>query len=383
MRKRDNSPTQPDSAIHIAGKPSALLKETASRPYQPSWVDQMNGWVERLPIPAWMFYGFLWLVLIILESSGKWLDGLQDFGQVRWINVLYSFYGVYFLAAIHYLDFYAHIAFDRFRSIMADEEPKQVQLLYHLTTMPARTVWILNAFTIMIVAALFRPLITPLWESMGFEHNSLASKLFDLGIFAFNTLSVVTFVYHTLRQLRWISNVHKKATQIDLFQLRPAYSFSGLTARTAGILLLVGSIIQQQAGSHGVLTTDPEILKISWLFMFMSIGIYSLLAVAVFFLPLLGLHQILLREKEQLQAEANTRLKMHIQELHQRIDTRELDNADAMNKHLASLALERDILAKLPTWPWQPGTFNLIVTAVLLPVLLWLIQQLLERWTGI
>jgi hypothetical protein len=110
--------------------------------------------------------------------------------------------------------------------------------------------------------------------------------------------------------------------------------------------------------------------------------LFSLLAVAVFLLPLLGLHQLLLREKERLQAEASSRLQAHIQELHQRIDARQLEDADAINKHMASLALERDILAKLPTWPWQPGTLNLILSAVFLPIVLWFLQQVLERWAG-
>jgi hypothetical protein len=109
---------------------------------------------------------------------------------------------------------------------------------------------------------------------------------------------------------------------------------------------------------------------------------FSLLAAAVFFLPLLGLHQVLMREKERWQAEANARLQAHIQELHRRIDASQLEDADAINKHMASLALERDILAKLPTWPWQPGTLNLILSAVLLPIVLWFLQQILERWAG-
>lgn len=77
--------------------------------------------------------------------------------------------------------------------------------------------------------------------------------------------------------------------------------------------------------------------------------VYSLLAVAVFFLPLLGLHKLLIREKEGLQAEANSRLQAHIQELHRRIHARQLQDGDAINRHISSLALERDILEKLPT----------------------------------
>ena len=367
--------------ISVVEQPIPVM-EPITRPYQPSWVDRLNDRVNRLPVPPWVFYLGLWLLLILIQSGSKWLDGVQSFGQLRWIYIFYTFYGVYFLAAIHYLDNWAKAAFNTFRPTLAVNEAEQSLLFYQLTTMPARTVGLLSAATLVSLIILIQPLIIPLWKTMGFFHRSMAATLVDLGLFWFNALVVAVFVYHTLRQLRWISRIHKTATHINLFQIRPLYSLSGLTARTGGILLLVGSIIGQQAGTHGEFTPDPYALEMSSLFTLLSVVFYSLLAVAVFFLPLLGLHQLLLKEKERLQAEADSRLQAHIQELHRRIDAHQLQDADAINKHMASLALERDIMVKLPTWPWQPGTLNLILTAVLLPIILWFMQQLLERWAG-
>lgn len=358
------------------------LTKQIDRPYPPSWADRLNDWVNHLPVPPWVFYLCLWLLFFFFQSASKWLDGVESFGTLRWINVFYTFYGVYFLAAMHYLDTWAKTAFNTFRPILAVGEAEQSLLFYQLTTLPARTVWLLSAATLISIIVLIQPLIIPLWEAMGFSHNSIASILVDLGLYSFNALIVVVFVYHTLRQMRWIGRIHKTASRINLFQLRPLYSLSGLTARTAGSLLFVGYIIGQQSGTHGQLTSDPYALRVSSLFPLISIVIYSLLGAAVFFLPLLGLHQLLLGEKERLQADADARLQAHIQVLHQRIDAHQLRDADAIHKHMASLALERDILARLPTWPWKPGTLNLILTAVLLPILLRIMQQLLERWAG-
>jgi hypothetical protein len=368
--------------ISVVGESIPVLKGL-NQPYSPSWVDRLNDWVNRLHLPSWVFYLCLWLLLILIETGSKWLDGVEPFGKVGWIYVLYTFYGVYFLAAIHYLDTWAKTAFITFRPVLAVGEVEESLLFYQLTTMPVRMVRLLSATTLVSLIVLIQPLIMPLWEAMGFFHTSIASTLVDLGLFYFNALIVVVFVYHTLHQLRWVSRVHKTATYINLFQLRPLYSLSGLTARTAGILLIVGFIIGQQSGTHGVFTANPYALRMSELFTLLTIGIYSLLAMAVFFLPLLGLHQLLLHEKERLQAEADSRLQAHIQELHRRIDAHQLQDADAINYHLTSLALERDVLARLPTWPWQPGTLNLILSAVLLPIILWFIQQLLERWVGL
>jgi hypothetical protein len=320
--------------------------------------------------------------MMITESSRTWLDRVQPSERVRWIYITYSLYGAYFLAAIHYLDTWAKTALHAFPLTLNVDQVEQTRLFYQLTTMPARTVWLLTGATFAGVVILYRALITSLWEAMGIFHHSLAATLIDLGLFCFNALTVVIFIYHTLRQLRWVSRIHRSATRINLFHLRPLYSLSGLTARTAAILLLIGYIVQQQAATHGELTSDLDVLRISGLFTVTSMVLFSLLAMAVFFMPLLGLHQLLVREKDRLQAEASSRLQAHIQELHQRIDTHQLEDADAIHKHMASLALERDILARLPTWPWQPGTLNLILTAVFLPILLWLLQQFLARWVG-
>lgn len=366
----------------LVGQPLPPVKHT-DRPYPPSWIDRFNDWVERLPVRPWLFYLGMWfLLLIIAEGSNMWRYALQPSERLRWIYVSYSLYGVYFLAAIHYLDRWAKTALNAFCSTLNVDEAEQATLFYQLTTMPARTIRIVSAVTLASVVLLSRLMIMPLLKTMGLFHHSIVSTLVDLGLFYFNALIVVIFIYHTLRQLRWVSRIHKTATRINLFLLRPLYSLSGLTARTAGILLLVGYIIQQQAGAHGELTSDPSALRISLLFTLISTVLFSVLAVAAFFLPLLGLHQLLVLEKERLQAEASSRLQAHIQELHRRIDGCQLEDADAINKHMASLGLERDILARLPTWPWQPGTLNVILSAVFLPIILWFLQQLLERWVG-
>jgi hypothetical protein len=366
----------------IVEQPLPAIRRTG-QPYPPSWIDRLNDWVNRLPTPPWLFYLCLWLLFLILAKSGStWLDEINPRERHSWIYVPFSLYGAYFLASIHYLDTWAKTAWNGFRSTLNLDEAEQALLFYQLTTMPARTIWLLTATTLVSVVILTRPLIMPLLEAMGLFNQPRLPTIVDLGLFYFNALIVVIFNYHTLRQLRWVSRIHKAATRINLFHLRPLYSLSGLTARTAGILLFVGYTIQQQAGNHGQLTSDFYVLRISMFFTLITTVLFSLLAVAVFLLPLLGLHQLLVREKERLQAEANSRLQAHIHELHRRIDACQLEDADAINKHMGSLVSERDILAKLPTWPWQPGTLNLILSAVFLPIILWVLQQLLERWVG-
>ena len=203
----------------IVGQPLPAVKRT-NWPYPPSWIDRLNDWVNRLPAPPWSFYLCLWLLFLIIAKSGSmWLNEIPLHERLSWVYIPFSLYGAYFLAAIHYLDTWAKTAWNAFRSTLNLDEAEQALLFYQLTTMPARTIWLLTAATLASVVILTRALITPLLEAMGLFHQSLLPTLVDLGLFYFNALIVVIFVYHTLRQLRWVSRIHKAATRINLFHL--------------------------------------------------------------------------------------------------------------------------------------------------------------------
>lgn len=66
-----------------------------------------------------------------------------------------------------------------------------------------------------------------------------------------------------------------------------------------------------------------------------------------------------------------------VSELHRRMAHNEPTRMDDLNKALAALEIEHASLARVPTWPWPPGTLRGVVAAVLLPVAIWLIQQVL------
>jgi hypothetical protein len=39
-------------------------------------------------------------------------------------------------------------------------------------------------------------------------------------------------------------------------------------------------------------------------------------------------------------------------------------------------------LERIPTWPWRPETLRLLITALVLPLGLWLAQFILQRLLG-
>jgi hypothetical protein len=73
---------------------------------------------------------------------------------------------------------------------------------------------------------------------------------------------------------------------------------------------------------------------------------------------------------------------MAIHRLHTRLDKGDLAEMDQLNKAFDSLTSEIDFLNRLPTWPWRPGAIASVVTALLLPIGLWSVHQLLAPYVG-
>jgi len=196
--------------------------------------------------------------------------------------------------------------------------------------------------------------------------TSLVTLLYIYTRSAFTSAVGAAFVAHTIRQLRLINHIHRQATRITIFQSTPVYAFSALSARTGIGLVFFSIIIIGLNTSSGL-----DLVSLS------VVAIFMLASVAAFLLPLNGMHQYLVTEKARLMGEANHRIEVMIAKLHQRIDTDSLEKIGDLNSALGGLITERDFLEKLSTWPWNSATLRGFITAVLLPIVLYLVTRAL------
>ncbi len=159
---------------------------------------------------------------------------------------------------------------------------------------------------------------------------------------------------------------------IDVFRPGPLNAFASLTARpgiaisrlvTAGVPITSASITAETF----LISSAPYLV------------LPPVIAILAFVLPLTGAHARLAEQKERLRDDAERRLESTLGEVNRDVDARDLARADGLNKTLTSLVLQRDILGKLPTWPWSTATLRTFVSALLLPIVLFLIQQALSR----
>jgi hypothetical protein len=350
-----------------------MKRAKASALYPPSWVDRLFEWVQRLPFPSWLFYLGIWWIQILLFNALTWIEGTQPPLRFDVYLTIWGIYQGFYLGYIHYLDGIASQAFEKFRPALALTDAEYERLRYRLTTMPVRNVWIAG-----ILGALITLIDLPYDPPSLIGQDSPSAFSVPLGIFSAITTNYLigVFVYHSIRQLRIVRNIHENLTHINLFQLDPLYAFSVLTARTG-----IGYVLAMTLGAtplgltitpQGVVTFYPAFYIINLLFI--------PLAVALFILPLLSIHKRLVQEKRNRLAEANGHLEQIVAELHRRVGAKQLDNMDQLHEAMSSLIMELEYLAKTRTWPWQAGTLTGFLSAISLPIIVFLIQQLLARY---
>ncbi|HMK07448.1 MAG TPA: hypothetical protein VK449_00280, partial [Anaerolineales bacterium] len=185
-------------------------------------------------------------------------------------------------------------------------------------------------------------------------------------------LSVVFFFFtFIVRALRMIDRLYARVTRINFFHLESLYALSGLTSRV-GILLVFTGVLAYL--TNIVLTDRPQ--RGAFLF-FLLIDVT--LAVLAFMLPLGRIHRRLVEEKERINAENDGRLEQALRTLHRRSDEGDWKDMGEFRHSIASLLDFRHEIKSISTWPWETATLRSFLTALLLPIALWLVQQGLSR----
>jgi len=331
-------------------------------PYPPSWINRFAAWVDRLPGPAWVVY---LLAALTLTALAWVVQTSQEAYVVRPTHVFISVQPVVALGLIHYFDRSASRAFDRFAPALRTDLVDPREIRWRLTHLPPRAAWMAS-----LVGMLFVPIFAALTPDPARVFQMAPTPVSVAETHAFMVLIWVTYaplLYHTIHQLRWVHRIHARYTRVDPYDIGPLYAFSALTARTAVALTLL---------NYGWTLVYPAPLS-NPVNIVLTVFFVVLTAV-VFAWPLWGVHRLLAEEKARLLADGSRRMKASVAELRRRIDSGRLRAMDDLHKAMASLEIEHAALMRIPTWPWPPGTLRGVAAAVLLPIVIWLIQQVLQ-----
>jgi hypothetical protein len=322
--------------------------------------------VQRQSLPYWLTY----LLLFILESAVlhtlSWLDGWLPAFQFNALVLTFPIWLWGPLAIVAYLDSLSLRALSEFEPLLDIPIQTKRRLEYEFTTMPGRNL-VLSAITWSGVYLLFwfvgfapgvadfgaGPIAMGVWFVAGFVSFSIGSVIY----------------YHSVRQLRLVSRTVGMVSQFNLFRLDPVYAFSVLTSRTGICWVALITLT--------LLSAPLEVGRVPELALLIT---QIALAMGAFLLPLRVVNRRLVSQKRRLLAELDQRTESTLARLHRQIDENALQEIPRLNDALKGLTTEREILARIPTWPWRPGLFAGFLSVIVFPIVLFLIQFGLGEW---
>lgn len=342
-----------------------MTKDDPAPPFPPSWVDRFTDWIETLPGPFWLAVLILYFLLSAQAHLMFWIFGSLAWGEVDPAQFVYHLFTAEVLFFYQYLDKDATRALLEFRPLLnlADEEFDDLR--YQFTHQPARLVLLLTVLGIFL--GTYYSYSVQLLDG-GALRFSFESAYGVIG-FAIPMILALIFGYRIVRQMRTVRRLYASATNLDLFNLDPVYALSAHTAKMGLIFLIL---------TYSNLLLSPGSIEIPTA-LFTTI-VVSLLSFAAFILPLSGINRRLVAEKKAMLLNVHLRIKQAFAHLEAGVEQMDLGGMPELEKTISSLEREKAFIEKIPTWPWQPATMRGFLSAMLLPIIVWLIQQVLDRY---
>lgn len=338
-------------------------------PYQPSLIDRFYDWLDKLPLRAWVFYFLSGLVLIVVQILFLWLEGgLKDVVLLP-VIIFNSLAVPLLLAMMQFFDQQAVAALCSMKSVLETANPEFDRYAYDIANMPAYKPLAAGSITLVLTIIMEQAWIEPIryavldeLPAFSIVFNSIdKSSAFLYGV----------FFYHTVRQLRLVSDINTNHTRVNLFNLGPLQSFSRLTAATA-----IGLVI----GVYAWMLINPDLLSDP-----LSLGItvvITFLAVWVFIGPLYGVHRRMVAEKEKVLHEINLQYEALFTKFNRGLQDNEYEAIEPLNMTIASLDIQHKRISAIPTWPWKPETAQFALTAIATPLFLAVLQFVLNQAFG-
>jgi hypothetical protein len=353
----------PESGLVAADNGRQLSSAPATVPYPSSALNRLFIAIERLPFGGWWVYLLLLVVLVAYYEVSLWVLGVTAVGSISVDGLTTLVYGPYIIAATHYLTNQAGHSMDAFRPASGLNDAEFAERRYELVTLPANRVWLPVLLGAIVGVAAFLPSTSEVLAPFG---GTVRNALIVSGpslILGYGFLGVA--IYQTLRQLLRVERLHRDATAIDLYDTAPIYAFSRLTVQIGLTFAIAGYYALAvngtfQAGNGVALA---------------AVGASIAVGVACFIVPLWGIHGRLQANKAALLRGVNLRAQALQADLYARVDSSNLAGVKDVTDALNGINVTRELVAKLPTWPWPPQLLRGFITALLLPILVYLITR--------
>lgn len=333
-------------------------------PYPPSRLHAFYNWLDRSRLPHWLFY----LLLLGLPGTAQHLLAWQS-GALPWwtFNALLGFSTIWLVEVLilgHWVHRRAAKIFQEYQPALQMSSEEYSQALYRFSTFPRRG----SVLAFLLGLAVGAATGYAQWQAHAGDIAFLIPGL-RIGEWALSNGLNFLIALQVIRQIRQMDGYFPQTLQVDMFNLTPLYAFSRYMA-VIGVATFIIAYVTS-------LVFDPVAFRSSMVALQNSAWVVAILG--IFYFSLRRLNRRLRDEKDRLELDANQRLKVMFERLQARVDGESYKEAIEFQSLLASLKIEKEIIHALPTWPWRPGLFSALVSALLLPLALSVIQLLLSK----
>jgi len=341
--------------------------EESIPPWKLSWVDQLHDALGRARFPWWLPLFIFPIVLIVLESY--LLVRESGPASLTWptplgLTVIYAVFPSYVFGFLYFVDERARIAIQRLRPLL-DEARDLASFTFTISNMP----FLPTALASLAGFVFFFGLrsvdkITGDVVLSGTTEVTRWIRLFE-GVLLWTLIGVIT--YHTVRQLRIINRIYTRHVRIDLLNQAPLYELARIPVYTALSLVIPVSLVLMVLPR---LPNDP-----------VSIGLLAstlTFTAVIVIAPIYQVHLVLDDEKVKRQTLNSKLTDDLLARFRKEASSNAFEGASGIKTSLEILKLERDIIHSAPTWPWPAGSMRTVAAALLLPTVIWIIQQLLQ-----
>jgi hypothetical protein len=346
------------------------VTEAAVASYRPGVASRFVAWVDRLPLHGVWVYPGIALVLFAWGHAVLWLSGRLPVGSFEPQIVEGVFYGPYFLAVFAFVSRVALRSLDAFWPATGWPESEKPAWAYRFFTLPRGVDLIALAIGIPVALGAFFSAPADVLGAPD-RRGDLGLALLPTAILGYGMFLLIGF--HTIRQLRLVMRIHREATAIDPFDRAPVYAFSRLTVVTGLAYVFAGYFGLAVNGAFQA----GNVVSLLTLAGSVAIGMVT------FIVPLWGIHERLVAEKETLLRSVEDRIGRLGEEMFRRVDGGQFEGTKVISDSIGGAAILRERIDRLPTWPWPPNLLRGFISALLIPVLVYIASRLIGGQVGV
>lgn len=337
--------------------------------YKPSWIDRLLHWIDTLPVPPLVFFILLYAFDLLAIHLVLWLEGYLPWGAFHPTFVFDSIWIPYGLGYIYFMDRAAVRSIHQFRPLLEISDAEFETIAYRFTTLPALPILLLTLLG--AVEGIATSLVTnfPFLGPGGFSFTFLLWAGFAaLGYIAFPVLAFGGF-----RLLYQIDQLFRRVQKVNLFHLQPMYGLAGVAMVVSGYFIIGANLNVIAELYLGTATSSADTALT-------DSAVIFVIALVMVILPLSGIRRKIDEAKRTYLADLGVQIEGVSRDLQADVSERKFEDIQGLERSLNALFNLRTQVQAIPAWPWQPGAFRNFISAIGLPLLIWLAQRLLSQF---